>query len=420
MVKFNKILSDGIHLFSGNLGTVVIGFINLMILSRILSTEEMGSYSLILMIVNLAIILGLNWFDTSIVRHGKEEYIKTKKINKSFWARTVLYIPIVIFFCIILLVFEAEINVYVGIEVGVIHLIIFMFIVNGILNTIRNIYQSIGQMRKSAYIVFWQKLFLALCLLLVFLDILSLDMTTLLIMINLSFFLAVIVGLIGFPTSILRPLHFDREYLKKIWHYSWPQLIGFSGLYVINYIDLYFIRLFLSLHDVGVYSIAYNGFLIISGFIMLIHSLFLPTIVEYRTKKEYSRIIEYFRKIPLFSSGWIVLVIIGIFASQYVIPILFSEKYLEAVPAFNILLTVSVFYFLSICMLPLFNAFDLVIFVQAMNIIKSAINIVADYYLVPIFGITGAAYGTLVSYIVGTLLGFLLLVVKRKLIFHGK
>lgn len=419
-MELRKLLSDGMHLFSGKLGTVVVGLVSLMILSRVLTTEEMGSYQLGLMVVNLALILGLNWFDTSIIRHGREEFVKSKRINLSFWARTVLYVPILGVLIIIFIAFQKPITAYVGIDSDAIWLFIIMFVLNGLLNTVRNIYQSIREMKKSAYILFWQKLILGIALVFVFFEVFSMDVMLLLILVNVSFFLSIIISMIGFPTRMLLPFKYDQEYLKRIWTYSWPQLIGFSGLYVINYIDLYFIRTFLTLHDVGVYSVAYNGFLIISGFIMLIHSLVMPMVVEYRTKKNYKMIRDYVKQVPIFSIGWLLLVIVGVFASWAVFPLLFSQKYVDAIPSFNILLFVSFIYFVGTCLLPLFNAFDLVIFVQAINIVKSVINIIADYYLVPLVGIDGAAYGTLISYAVGIVLSLWLLYYKRKLILHGQ
>ena len=78
-MEYKRIFKDGSNLLVGRIGTVILGFINLMILTRILTIEEMGTYSLFLMVVNLALILGLNWSSTSIVRYGREEYIKDAK-----------------------------------------------------------------------------------------------------------------------------------------------------------------------------------------------------------------------------------------------------------------------------------------------------------------------------------------------------
>ncbi|MBN2368267.1 polysaccharide biosynthesis C-terminal domain-containing protein, partial [Candidatus Woesearchaeota archaeon] len=80
----------------------------------------------------------------------------------------------------------------------------------------------------------------------------------------------------------------------------------------------------------------------------------------------------------------------------------------------------SIFYTLSTSILPLINAFDLVLFSQFFNLVKAIVNIVGDFILVPKMGIIGAAYATLLSYIVGLGLSLLLIYFKKRRIFGAK
>lgn len=415
-MEYKRIFKDGIHVFAGKVGTVIISLVDMMILARILTTEQMGKYSLFLMIVNLALMIGLNWSDSSIVRHGREEYVQTKKINLSFWARIYIFIPVVGFFILLFVIFNRQITTYIGIEQKLIITLIIMFILNGLLNFINFIYQSTDQMKKSAYVLLSQKVFYLLCLSVIFFNIFRTSLTSVLLIINISFLLAVILNLITFDFKKIFPYKFSRVYLKKIWSYSWPQLIGFPGIYIINYIDLFVIKKYWAFQEVGTYNIAYTGFTSVCGFIMLIYTLLFPLMVEYKTKKRFDLIRSYIKKIPLFTAGWIVLVLIGLFASKYVIPVIFSTKYTQATQPFNILLLGSIFYFISVCLLPIVNAFDLIIYSQIFNLIKAAINIIFDFILVPKIGIIGAAYGTMISYFVGVVLSAGLLIIKRKTI----
>jgi O-antigen/teichoic acid export membrane protein len=132
-MEYKRIFKDGIHLLAGKIGTAIIGLVRLMILARMLTTEEMGKYSLFLMIVNVALIAGLNWSDSSIVRHGREEHTFNKKINKSFWARMYIFIPVIILISIILTIFRKQITSYIGIEPKLIFLLWRYSVCNGIL-----------------------------------------------------------------------------------------------------------------------------------------------------------------------------------------------------------------------------------------------------------------------------------------------
>ena len=292
-----------------------------------------------------------------------------------------------------------------------------LFLLNGLLNFITSIYQSSDQMKKSAYVVLLQKMFYLVCLLLVFFNIFKANLTIVLIIINVSFLLALILNIISFDFDKIRPYTFSKEYFKKIWSYSWPQLIGFPGLYIINYIDLFVIKKFMTLQDVGVYSMAYDAFSTVTMFIMIIYTVCMPLIVEYKTTKRFHMIKNHLKKTPLFLAGWIITVIIGLSLSKYIIPLILSSKYVAAIPAFNILLIASIFYFVSIYLLPIVNAFDLILYSQIFNLIKAGLNIAGDFILVPKIGIIGAAYSTLISYAVGMTLSIILLMAKKKKIF---
>jgi len=419
-MEYQRIFKDGIHLVAGKVGTVIISLVDMMILARILTTEEMGKYSIFLMIVNLALIIGLNWSDSSVVRHGREEYVNSKKINQSFWARMYLFLPVLLIFMIVFLAFSKQITDYIGIDAKLILTLLVMFILNGILNFITYIYQSIDQMKKSAYVQLSQKVFYLACLALVFLGVFKVSLTVILILINISFLLSILLNLFIFDFSKIFPYTFNKEYFKKIWSYSWPQLIGFPGLYIINYIDIFVIKKYMTLQDVGVYSVAYNAFTNITMFIMILYTVFMPLMVEYRTKKNFHMINKHIKKTPIFLVCWVAIVSVGILVSRYIIPLIFSTKYVASVSSFNVLLIASIFYFISIYLLPIVNAFDLIIYSQIFNLIKAGVNIVGDFMLVPKIGIIGAAYSTLASYAIGLALTIVLLIIKRKTILGEK
>jgi O-antigen/teichoic acid export membrane protein len=410
-----RILQDGGVLFIGKLGTAIAGILSFVILSRVLSTEDMGRYSLFLMVANMAVVLALSWSDSSIVRHGRQEFVKSRKIRRSFWARIAIFIPIVVIATAAILAFSRPIAGYIGITEGSIYLVITFFLLNGMLNFLNYIYQSIGQMKKSALVFLIQKISYLLLLVLLLLGLLGSDITAVLFLVNASFLLTLLLNIASFDFRLILPVGFDKGYMRKIWSYSWPQFIGFPGLYVINYIDLFFIKYYLTLSDVGIYSIAYSIFVTLSSFLLLVNTVFFPLIVEYRTKKEYGKIRRYIMRVPLLVLGWGVIASIGIIISSWALPLVFSQKYSASVPSFQLLLFGSIFYFTSICLLPIINAFDLIIYSQIFNLAKAAINIAGDFLLVPKMGILGAALGTTIAYCIALGLSIMLLYAKRKL-----
>jgi len=418
-MEYKRIFKDGSNLLVGYVGSSIIGLVNLMILTRILTTTEMGKYSLFLMVVNLALTLGLNWSDASILRHGREEYVKHKKINQSFWARFYLFTPILILISVLAIVFRHSITSYIGIESKYIFLVLGFIIFSGLLNYIIYALRSIDQMKKSAYILFFQKLIYMIGLLFLAFNLVNTQLTIILIFLNVSFLIILLIHIMKFDFKFITPYKFNKKYFKKIWSFSWPQLLGFSGLYVIHYVDLFVIRQYLGLANVGIYSVAYTGFTIIQGAILIINSTFMPLLTEYRTKKRFDLIHKYMRKIPYLVLGWTALVIIGLLLSNIVIPLLFTDKYIQAIPSFNILLITSIISFVSICLIVIMNTFDFILSNQITNIIAAGINIAGDFILVPRYGIIGAAYATMIALFVSLLIR-LVLIYNRRHIISGK
>lgn len=414
-MEYKRIFKDGMHLLTGNVGSTLVGFLNLIILARILTTEEMGKYSLFLMLVNLAVQLGLNWSDSSILRHGREEFIARGKINKSFWARFYLYGPMCLLAIVAYVIFHKPIADFIGISSGyILILIICGFLFSSLLTYITSIYRSVDQIKKSSYMLLFQKAVYFFGLIFILFNKTQTDLIKSIIFFNLSFMIIIIINLILFNYKIIKPYEFDIKYFKKIWKYSWPQLVGFPAIYIVNYIDIFVIKLYMTVSDVGVYDVAYKGYTIIIGLIMIINTLFLPLIVEYKTKKRYDHIKKYVQKIPLFTAMWIIVAAAGMLLSKHFIPILFSTKYVNSIPPFNILMIGTVIVFASTFLTPIFNAYDFIMHLQAVNIVMAATNLVLDFILVPKLGIIGAAYATVSALIVSFILKSILIIVKRK------
>ena len=71
---------------------VIIGLllISTPLLTRILGKTGYGQLNLFNLVVNIAFICFVSWTSTSILRFGKEEYIKENKLNEVFWARNII------------------------------------------------------------------------------------------------------------------------------------------------------------------------------------------------------------------------------------------------------------------------------------------------------------------------------------------
>ncbi|MDD4251014.1 MAG: flippase [Candidatus ainarchaeum sp.] len=231
------------------------------------------------------------------------------------------------------------------------------------------------------------------------------------ILFNFSVFYFVIASLIGNIVNILLIINyyiksnqsilkwkFDFKLAKKMLSLSWPLL--FSALFAVIYlkIDQVMIGLMLTEYEVGLYSVAVRisevGFFLPST---IAASLF-PVLMNNRKISKNIYLTRLQKMFDLFT--WIpFLIILPIFFfSSFIILFLYGLEFASA----GIVLSILIW-----ALLPIFIRSANENFIVAEKLYKinlysalfgAIINIIANLILIPIFGIVGAAFATLVSY----------------------
>jgi O-antigen/teichoic acid export membrane protein len=99
------------------------------------------------------------------------------------------------------------------------------------------------------------------------------------------------------------------------------------------------------------------------------------------------------------------LVIIGLllaifitFVSSYIIIFFFGEKYSSSIDVIKIYAWVSIFYFLSSASGRWYINEKLQMFALTRNLLGLLVGAALNYILIPIYGIVGSAYATLIAY----------------------
>ncbi len=209
--------------------------------------------------------------------------------------------------------------------------------------------------------------------------------------------LSFMVGRLGFIPQFkcLR----DRETFKSIFHLSKWVAISTAGLSTMYYLDSLMITYFRSLQEVALYNVALP-IMQIAQSMMVIPGVFLPIVSEMWQKgklKEISDICAVVTEFFLYLLWPIIFTII--LASKYLIIFLFSAKFSEASNALIILFIGNIFFSLGSFYMGTLNAGYNAKSVAISIISGNIINIILNIVLVPMFGITGAASATALSYL---------------------
>lgn len=199
---------------------------------------------------------------------------------------------------------------------------------------------------------------------------------------------------------------FGKKELKDMLYFGLGLVPGNASAWVYTLIDRYFLREIVGLGSVALYSMGYRiGMLMLFVFQGPFQSLF--TTYKFKVYKDAgSR--EKMRELYIYYSflGWFFLLGISVF-SKIAIQVLATEQYIEA---FKIVPVIALSYFLH----GLAEFYSLGIFIQNKSYVGSMIlavgavsNIILNIFIIPPFGMYGAAAATVASYFVMNILYYI-------------
>ena len=186
----------------------------------------------------------------------------------------------------------------------------------------------------------------------------------------------------------------DFRKIYKIIYKSFPVLLSIVSIVIYMRIDQVMINLLLSEKDVGIYSVSVRIVEMFHFIPKIIMVSYLPILL---ISKNYTFELIKINSL-LFKLS--ILVIFFIFAlSKYITSILFGEIYMESVLT-TILLSISlIFVFFGVANEHWYISKNLQKY-YALNVFIGAItNIILNYFLIQSFGISGAAYSTILTYL---------------------
>ncbi len=186
----------------------------------------------------------------------------------------------------------------------------------------------------------------------------------------------------------------DFKKIYKIIYKSFPVLLSIISIVIYMRIDQVMINLLLSENDVGIYSVSVRIVEIFHFIPKIIMVSYLPILL---ISKNYDFKLLKINSL-LFKLSLIIIFLILIF-NKHITLILFGEIYLESILTTTLLSFSLIFVFCGIANEHWYIEKNLQKY-YALNVFIGAIaNIILNYFLIPFFGISGAAYSTILTYL---------------------
>ncbi len=217
--------------------------------------------------------------------------------------------------------------------------------------------------------------------------------------------LMVVVFFLFLKKKNINILH-KQEYDNHILKYSYPMLFTSSMIFMMGNIDSFMISYYLNEAQVGYYTVCLKLSLLITFFLTSVNNYILPKVSKYYQDNKSSELINLYKssvKLILICTMPVIILIflfptffLGIFGEEFKV----AKNVLYVVMSMNV---VSVFIGPVINVL---NMIDLQNYVKNIMFLGLLLNVVANYILIPKFGIIGAATGTLLSTLVWKILAY--------------
>lgn len=212
--------------------------------------------------------------------------------------------------------------------------------------------------------------------------------------------IAFIVASLVFLPTVIRNTRFiiSSKYLKKLFYFGIAIIPAAIASWIMDLSDRYYLKHFSDFTEVGIYSLGYKIGMVISVLMVTPFQLAWPTISYALAKKDgakqiYARVLTYF----LFISSLAALAI-TLFSSQ-IIELVAPDNYSEASIIVPFVGFSYILYGVHFILVPGLHLREKTKYYPLLVVIPAILNLILNYYFVAQFGMMGAAFTTLMCFI---------------------
>ena len=190
---------------------------------------------------------------------------------------------------------------------------------------------------------------------------------------------------------------FSLDVAKRLLKDSWPLMLTTFVVMIYMRIDQVMIKLILDEYEVGIYSAAVRLAEVFYFIPMLITSSVFPAILAAKKESEelyHQRLLQLYTFMIWFS---IFIAITMTFLSEWIVVLLYGHEFKATAPVLSLLIWSGVFVFLGVAFSKYLLVENLPMIAFRRTLLGAILNIILNMWLIPIYGIFGAAMATLIS-----------------------
>lgn len=187
-----------------------------------------------------------------------------------------------------------------------------------------------------------------------------------------------------------------RQLHRQLARFSFWLTIWSLSAIVASRVDQIMISNMMSLTEVAIYATAFQFVFLYSIGLQSMSAVLVPKFSAFQHKED---VVKYIKRIMKYIVPVFGLLCVLIYISQYMFPLIFGIKYIDSVPIYLILSFGMAFKLLSVPYSSVIMIFNKTNFIAILGIIVMIINIILNYFFIPLYGAFGAGMALFVAYI---------------------
>lgn len=396
---FRNAPKNYIWLIIFQVGSSAFAFGAVWLITRRLGSEGYGGIFAVIAASQIVQIF-TNWTTVAVVRFGVDEFVESAVIARTFWSRFAILAVNLLLLAAIASLWFPPLADWLRLSPATFWLVLVHFVITALWLHVQMGLQAAKRLREQGLLQMIERLLILAGVAALF-SAQTLDLRSAVICYIAAPAVMTVAGVVQLRLVIFTRFSLDGQFFKKIFVYSLPLLpywmVGYlSG----NYVDAAFVSRFLSTADLGVYSIAAQ----VNGIAMqiptLANTILFPLLLTQQAESASERSFFFFRHIlPGAVLIWGVACALLAFAGNLLVPTVFGAEFSGATLPMWILLAGSVFWVpVAVGYAALANATSNTYMSLVASVFSAVINIAANIYLIPRYGIAGCAWATLLAY----------------------
>lgn len=392
-----SLVGDLAAVASGRGGLAVLSAVSVMLATRMLGPRGYALVGLVSIVSTLVWTVSTSWTSISVRRYGREDFERDGRMNRLTWNRAAIAAPLTFLSVLLVVTLKAGGALPLGLSWPLVAIAVGFSLALIVVDHLTTVLETTGRMKLSAGSQVLSQAGYVGVLAVLYIAAVHVTASRVLLF-SLAAYTALALGITVLVwKSAVVPPEFDRALLRRMLRLSIP-MIGFMvSQYVFASVDIVILKVFRTQADVGVYTVAYQAYTVLSrvtqsGMIVLV-----PLFVSLRMAGRGDLVVRYMQRGV--AQGLFLIAVLTALVIPFlplVVPLAFSHAFASATAPTAILLCGLVFLFAQYLVAPVLTLNEQTRAMAVVSAVATLLNVVGDVLLVGVFhmGILAPAIAT--------------------------